>query len=219
MTAPSEKSASTRPNLRILLVDDHALLRLGLKTLLRDQFGPVEFGEASTYREARGLIQREPWSVILMDIALPGRDGLELLVEARKSQHRPPVVVFSMYPHGEYGVEAIKKGASAYLSKSATSAEVIHAISEALAGRRYLVPELADLLAESLVSTTRGDLSSRELQVLRLLSEGKTLGQIAQALSLSEKTVCTYKSRICSKLNVGSVAGLVRYALLRGVAN
>lgn len=204
---------------RFLVVDDHAMLRAGLMALISKAFGDVQFGEGSNCSEARALLRRQRWDLILLDLGLPGQDGIELLEDVKHGQPPPPVIVLSMYPAAEYGVEAIRRGASAYLSKSAGGEDVIRAIREVLAGRRYIVPEVADRIAEALAAPSRNDLTSRELQVLRMISEGCTLVSIARSLSLSEKTIFTYKSRICRKLNVDSMAALVRYALEHGIGN
>lgn len=205
--------------LSILLVDDHTLLRCGLRSLLASEFGNVQFGEASDCSEARSHLRRQPWDVVLLDLGLPGQDGIELLTDAKFAEPSPPVIVLSMYSAAQYGVEAIRLGAVAYLSKSAGGDEVIRAVREALAGRRYINSEIAERIAQAIAAPSRSDLTGRELQILRMISEGNSLAQIARSLSLSEKTIFTYKSRICSKLNLDSVAGLVRYALEQGVGS
>ncbi|BDG05589.1 response regulator [Anaeromyxobacter oryzae] len=206
---------------RILIVDDHEVVRRGLEQILAEGFGEPRFGSAATAPAALDRLSRETWDLLLLDVNLPGRGGLELLEEVRERWPRLPVLVVSAYPEEEFAVRSIRLGAAGYVTKDSASDELVTAARRVLEGRRYLTATLAERLAAVLGGDDGHDplelLSSRELQVLRLVASARTLREIAGELHLSEKTIATYRARISQKLGVGSSVELTRYALRHGL--
>jgi DNA-binding NarL/FixJ family response regulator len=203
--------------IRALIVDDHQVVRRGLKEVLNDEFSELETGEAENSRAALELITTQDWDIVLLDINIPGRNGLELLSEIKRLRPRTPVLVVSAYPEEEFAIRALKLGASGYLNKSSASDEVVAAARKAMAGGKYVTALLAEKLAATLGSDIQHapheSLSSRELQVLRMVASGRTIKEIATELTLSEKTVGTYRLRIAKKMGLNSNVELTRYAL------
>ena len=201
---------------RILIVDDHQVVRRGLKSILADAFPDLVVAEAVDGRQALDLAGKQRWDMVLLDINLPGRSGIDVLQELKKLYPRMPVVVLSAFPEKDYAIRAFKLGASGYVPKHSAEAELLAAVRKALAGGRYVTP----LLAEALAATVAGDapavphetLSNRELQVLRMVALGKPLKEIAAELSLSEKTIATYRTRVSHKLGLATNVDLARYA-------
>ena len=202
---------------KILIVDDHEVVRRGLKQILADEFKPSKVGEASTAAEALEMAQREAWDVVLLDITMPGRNGLEALEDFHRQHPQTAVLVLSASPEADYALRALKLGAAGYLTKQSASDELLAAVRKALAGGKYVTASLAEKLAASLSgeapSAPHETLSNRELQVLRLIATGKTLKEIAAELSLSEKTISTYRTRIAEKMNLHTNVELTRYAM------
>jgi DNA-binding NarL/FixJ family response regulator len=202
---------------QVLIVDDHELVRRGLRGLLAEAFPDLDLGEAVNAAEALDMTHKKTWDVILVDINLPTRSGLELLQDLRADCPQVPVVVLSAFPEREYAVRAFRLGAAAYISKQSASAELIVAIRKALAGGRYVTPSLAEQLAATVAGEAPAVphelLSTRELQVLRLIAQGLTLKEIAVRLSLSEKTIGTYRARISEKMRLATNVDLTRYAV------
>lgn len=202
---------------RILIADDHEVLRRGLKTILAEAFPDLVAGEAADARQALEAAEKRHWDVVLLDINMPGRSGLEVLQDLKRLHPQLPVVVLSVFAEKDYAVRAFKLGASGYVSKQSASGELLAAIRKALGGGRYVTP----LLAEALAATVAGAapavphelLSNRELQVLRLVALGKPLKEIAAEFSLSEKTIGTYRTRISQKLGLSTNVELARYAM------
>jgi two-component system, NarL family, invasion response regulator UvrY len=202
---------------RVLIADDHEVLRRGLKTILAEAFPDLVVGEAADAKQALEAAAKHRWDVVLLDINMPGRSGLDALQDLKRLHPQMPVVVLSVFPEKDYAVRAFKLGASGYVSKQSASGELLAAIRKALSGGRYVTP----LLAEALAATVAGAapavphelLSNRELQVLRLVALGKPLKEIAAELSLSEKTIGTYRLRIAQKLGLSTNVELARYAL------
>jgi len=207
---------------RILIVDDHEIVRRGLKGILLESFPDLVIGEATDGRQAL-VAAAKPWDATLLDINLPGRNGLEVLQDLKRLHPKMPVVVLSAFPEKDYAIRAFRLGAAGYISKESASGELLAAIRKALAGGRYVTP----LLAEALAATLAGEipalphesLSNRELQVLRLVALGKTLKEIAAELSLSEKTIATYRMRLGRKMGLGTNVDLARYAALHHLAD
>ncbi len=207
--------------IRILIADDHELLRRGLRGILAEAFPKLTVAEAVDAREALALAEKQKWDIILMDINMPGRSGLEALQDLRRLYPQTPVIVLSAFPERDYAVRAFKLGAAGYVSKQTAASELIMAVRKALDGGRYVTP----LLAEALAATIAGDntasphetLSNRELQVFRLVAIGKTLKEIAAELSLSEKTIGTYRARISQKIGLSTNVELARYAVLHKI--
>ena len=203
--------------IRVLIVDDHEIVRRGLKEILADEFPKSEAGEAESSRAALELVATQEWDIVLLDINIPGRSGLEILVEMKRLRPNTPVLVLSAYPEEEFAIRSLKLGASGYLNKSLSSDEVVIAVKKAMAGGKYVTAALAEKLAASLGSgiqhSPHESLSGRELQILQMIAEGSTIKEIAVDLALSEKTVGTYRSRISKKMVLMTNVELARYAL------
>lgn len=191
-------------------------MRHGLKQILADEFKRAEFGEARNAQEAINAIWKEQWDIVVLDITMPGRSGLEVLREIKKSKPRLPVLVLSMHPESQFAVRVLKRGASGYMTKESAPEELVGAIRKILAGGRFVSASLAEKLATYLASDEKQPqerLSDREFQVLRLIGSGKMVGDIARELSLSTKTISTYRARILEKMGMKNNAELMRYAL------
>lgn len=203
--------------IKIIIADDHTVVRHGLKEILTHELRKVKIAEAKDAREATDLLGQEKWDLILLDINMPGRSGLEVLSDARKLCPGGAILVLSAYPEKEYAVRAFKLGAAGYLNKQSAFDELIAAVKRVLSGGKYVTASLAEILASSLDqrrgSSPHERLSDRELQVLRLIATGKTLKEIAAILCLGEKTVGTYRLRIAQKMHLSSNVEFTRYAL------
>jgi len=198
------------------LADDHAVVRHGLKQILTDAFKRAIYGEARNAQEALDLVWKHDWDVVVLDITMPGRSGLDVLHEIKKSKPGLPVLVLSMHPENQFAVRVLKSGASGYMTKESAPNELVGAVKKVLAGGRYVSNALAENLAASLSATQRSPqekLSDREFQVLRLIASGKTATDIARELSLSVKTISTYRLRILEKMNMKNNAELMHYAI------
>jgi DNA-binding NarL/FixJ family response regulator len=202
---------------KILLVDDHEVVRRGLRDILAKEFKHARIVEAQDSVEAFGHLEREAWDLVLLDVNLPGRSGLDVLHDAKQLRPQTPVLVLSVYPEEEFALRALKLGASAYLNKQSASAELLAAIRKIMAGGKYLTAtmaqNMADQLGEDFTREPHEALSTRELEVLRMVAMGKTLKEIAAELALGEKTIGTYRSRIAEKMGLSSNVELTRYAL------
>ncbi len=201
---------------RILIADDHEMVRRGLRHILADAFADLAVGEAADARQALEAAGKGVWDIVLLDINMPGRSGIEVLHELKELHPRLPVLVLTAYPEKDYAVRAFKLGAAGYVSKGSASDELIAAIRKALTGGRYVTASLAEALAATVAGESSAvphdALSNRELQVLRLVALGKPLKEIAAELSLSEKTIGTYRVRIARKLGLSTNVELARYA-------
>lgn len=208
----------TGPSIRVMLVDDHAVVRNGVRLMLGTTPDIDVTGEAPTAKEALSLLQKQDFDVALVDIALPGRNGLELLKMLRAERPRLAVLMLSMYAEELYALRALKHGAAGYLTKDSPAASLIAAVRKAYAGGKYISATFVDQLAAN-VSGVRvckqghESLTDRELEVLKLIVKGKSLASIAVSLHLSASTITTYRARICKKLDIGSNAELTRYAI------
>jgi DNA-binding NarL/FixJ family response regulator len=203
--------------IQILIVDDHAILRRGLREILEREFSDVSIGEAGTAEQALTQLGSETWDLVILDITMPGRSGVDVLRHLKAVRPRVPVLVLSMHPEDQYGKRVLKAGASGYMNKESAPEELIKAVRKLLSGGRYVSETLAETLA---VDLGRDDgtpaherLSDREFEVLRKMASGKTVGQIAQELHLSVPTVSTYRARILEKMGMSNTAELIRYAL------
>jgi DNA-binding NarL/FixJ family response regulator len=188
--------------IRVILVDDHAVVRSGVRLMLGTTSDIVVTGEADSCQAAMKLVSAQAFDVALVDIALPGRNGLELLKQLRQEQPTLAVLMFSMYSEEVYAVRALRQGAVGYLTKDSSAAVIIEAVRTAAAGRKYVSPALVERLAELLGEGVRFPheaLSDRELEVMKLLASGDSLVQIAATLHLSASTVTTYRARILEK--------------------
>jgi len=209
--------------MRILLVDDHAIVRHGLTALLREALPDAEFGEASDAATGLQALLASAWDLAIVDIALPGRNGLDLLADIRAAKSPVPVLVVSAHAEQDYAIRALKLGAVGYVCKQSAADTLVTAVRRALAGGRYISPSLAERLAGSLAGgvaeATHEVLSNRELQVLKMIAAGLTLKDIGAKLYLSEKTVATYRARITEKMGFSSNVELTRYAMRHGLVD
>jgi two-component system invasion response regulator UvrY len=211
---------------RILLVDDHPVVRHGIKEVLTGAFHPALVGEASSAEEGATELKNSPWDVIVLDLALPGMSGLDWLRELRRERPSVPVLILSMYQPDQFARRAIHAGASGYLTKDSHPTELVKAVAEVIAGRRYLNPEVIEEIAADL-ETDRGDrgsrphesLSDREYQVMRMIASGLTVSQIALKLSLSVKTISTFRARVLKKMEMKTTAELMYYAIQHGLVD
>jgi DNA-binding NarL/FixJ family response regulator len=201
---------------RVLLVEDHQIVRDGLKTLLREQAITV-FGEASTAADALSLAREEEWDLAVVDISLGGRSGLDVVREIKQIRPKVPVLVLSMHSEEQYARRAYKAGAAGYITKDSPRAELASAIAKVIGGGRYVSTTFADRLVVDLERDTdrppHQALSDREFEVMRLMASGKAIGEIAELLALSDKTVSTYRARILEKMHLDTNAELIRYVL------
>lgn len=204
--------------MKILLVDDHAILRGGLKLVLNESFHHVEFGEAEDSQQALVTALAQPWDLIILDISMLGQSGLDVLVEIHAQRPHIPVLMLSMFTERQYAVRALQAGASGYLTKASAGTELIRAVERILAGGRYVSAELAEQLAALMghTSTTllHERLSNRELEILRLIAAGMTLKEMVLHLALSCNTISTYRARMMDKMQMHTNAELIRYAAL-----
>ncbi len=202
---------------RILIVDDHAIVRQGLRTVLECALPAIEVTEAADVRTAVESLMRQAWDLVLLDVDLPGRNGLEVLEEVRRLHKKTPVLVLSGYPEGEYALRAFELGAAGYLNKQTAFDELLAAVRRVLTGGKYVTASMAEKLAATVGGEVRlhphEALSSRELQVLRMIAQGRTLKEIAGELGVSPKTAATYRARISEKMGLGTKVELARYAL------
>jgi DNA-binding NarL/FixJ family response regulator len=207
--------------LKVLIADDHSIFRRGLKDLLCDGLGAVAVGECSNGFDLLQSVKQRKWDVVILDIGMPGTTGTDALIQVKR--HRPslPVIMLSMHPEDQYAVRMFKAGANAYLTKASAPEELVTAIKKVLAGGNYVSPSLGEKLVHLF---HRGDecpphelLSDREFEVMRLLSAGKTVSQIAASMHLGTTTVSTYRSRILEKLHLKNNAELMRYAVQQNI--
>ncbi len=203
--------------IKILIADDHPIVRKGLKEILSEHPDMKVLGEAQNSHEVLTLIRKEDWDVVVLDITMPGRDGLDVLKDLKKARPKLPVLVLSIHPEEQYGVRALKAGASGYLTKESAPDRLVSAIRKILERGKYVSPSLAEKLAFDLEKNAQKlpheRLSDREYQVLAMIASGKTVGEIGQELSLSVKTISTYRSRILPKMGMKSNAELTHYAI------
>jgi two-component system, NarL family, invasion response regulator UvrY len=209
-------------DIQVLVADDHAIVRRGLKQIVADTSGIVVAGEACDGDELMRLIDERPWDVLILDISMPGRSGLELLKDVKLAQPALPVLMLSIHSEAEFATRALRAGAAGYLPKETAPDELIAAIRKVHSGGRYVSPAQAEKLLFYFQSdSTRPvheDLSNREYEVLRSLGAGKTISQIAGELNLSSKTVSTYRARLLEKMNLRTTAELTRYAIKNNLA-
>jgi two-component system, NarL family, invasion response regulator UvrY len=204
----------------IIVCDDHPVVRQGLARIIHGSFSAARVREADSGQGLLDLLRDEPTDLVLLDVTMPGRGGLDVLRQLKQECSRVPVLVLSVHPAEQYAVRALRAGASGYLTKDLAAEELVNAVRLVSQGQRYLTPAVADRLAEALEHSDRlphEELSDREFQVLGLLGAGRKVRQVADELCLSYNTISTYRSRILTKLGVESDAQLVRYALQHGL--
>jgi DNA-binding NarL/FixJ family response regulator len=202
---------------KILIVDDHEVVREGVKKILDEQPGPIIFGEASTASEVLRLVREQDWDIVMLDLTLGERSGLEVLKELKQLRPRLPVLILSMHSEEQYARRAFKAGAAGYITKGSHREELVTAINKVIEGGVYISPALAERLVIDLGSDTdrapHEALSDREFEVMRLIASGKTVGEIAAMLSLSDKTISTYRARLLEKMGMKTNAEITHYAI------
>ncbi len=203
--------------IHVVLCDDHAILRRGIRDTLAEAPDIEVTGEAGSYTELKELLRHAACDVLLLDLNLPGRSGMEVLASLHESHPQIKVLIVSMYPEDQYALRAIKAGAHGYANKASDPLLLIQAVRTVVQGRKYLTPEVAQLLADSLSQPERElpheQLSEREMQTLVKIASGKRLSDIAQELVLSPKTVSVYRARVLDKLHLSNNAELTIYAI------
>ncbi len=202
---------------RILIVDDHAVVRDGIKKIFDEQPDTIAFGQAGTAAEALSLARDEDWDVVVLDLSLGARSGLEVLKELKQIRPRLPVLILSMHSEEQYARRAFKGGAAGYVTKDSPRTELLKAIKKVIKGGRYLSPALAETLVFDIERGTdrplHAALSDREFEVMKLIASGRKVTEIAGILSLSDKTISTYRTRILEKMNMKTNAEIIRYAI------
>jgi DNA-binding NarL/FixJ family response regulator len=203
--------------LKILIADDHPIVRQGLKQILSEESDMGVFGEAQNSQEVLELVQKQDWDIVILDINMPGRGGIDVLKELKHERPKLPVLMLSVHPEDQYAVRALKAHASGYMTKDSAPEELVKAIRKILRGGKYISSTLAEKLAFDLETETEKPLhetlSDREHQVLLMIASGKTVSEIAEELSLSVKTIDTYRARILEKMKMRTNAELTYYAI------
>jgi DNA-binding NarL/FixJ family response regulator len=209
--------------MRVLVVDDHTIVRHGIMRILSEMEPNLEIDEASNGQEALSMFSSAEYALVLLDITMPGRNGLEILKCLKRDKPSVPVLMLSMHSERQYAVRSLRLGAAGYLTKESASSELQAAVTKVIAGGKYLGPGMAELLAETLVTPQKNciepydSLSDRERQLVAMLATGKTMTEIANELCLSIKTVSTYRTRILEKLNLKSSGEIIAYAFNNGL--
>lgn len=203
--------------IKILIADDHAIVRRGLVQILQEEFPSAEIMEVVNGNEAVDQANSKTWDIILLDISMPGRNGIEILKQIRTNGIKAPILMLSMHSEEQYALRVLKAGASGFLSKQTATDELLIAVRKVLSGKKYITSTVAEKLAESIgeneTKLSHEQLSDREMQVLQLIATGKTVSEIAEEISLSVNTISTYRARILEKLGLQHNAELTRYAI------
>jgi DNA-binding NarL/FixJ family response regulator len=203
--------------IKIIIADDHAIVREGLKQIVAEEKDMIVCGEAEDAPALMELLKKEKWSIVVLDINMPGKSGLEALKDIKQFYPDLPVLILSMFSEDQYGLRAIKAGASGYLKKVSATTELVIAIRKIVSGRKYINPELAEKLAENLENHKNNllheKLSDREYQIMCNIALGKSAEEIAAELSLSINTIYTYRNRILEKMSMKSNVELTQYAI------
>ncbi|MBT9499379.1 MULTISPECIES: response regulator transcription factor [Zoogloea] len=208
--------------IRVLIADDHAIVRQGLRQILSDTPDLTVAGEAENGVQAVNMVRTGEWDVVLMDVSMPDRNGIDALKLIKKEFPRLPVLILSMYPEEQYAIRALKAGAAGYLTKQSAPELLVTAIRQVASGKKYVSPSLAEELANAIGDDSERPahekLSDREYQTLCMIASGKTPTEIAEALNLSVKTVSVYRARLLEKMNLRNNAELTHYGLKHGLA-
>jgi DNA-binding NarL/FixJ family response regulator len=209
------------PALRIVLVDDHPVVRRGVNDILVEAFPDAAIQEVGSGADAVALVRQQPWDVVILDLTLPDGSGLDVLKRIRQMRARLPVLILSMHTADQFGRRAIEAGASGYLTKDTADAELVTAVGCLVRGGRYFDPQVLEQVVVSLhpdrEARPHERLSDREFQILRLLGSGRTVSEVAARLTLSVKTVSTYRGRILAKMRMRTNAELIQYVVRRGL--
>ncbi|MDD5030451.1 MAG: response regulator transcription factor [Rhodoferax sp.] len=207
--------------IRVILCDDHAMIRRGIKDTLSEAVDIQVVAEAASYAEVRDALRSHPCDILVLDISLPGRDGLDVLASLREADSPVKVLMVSMFPEDQYALRCLKAGAQGYLNKAGDPADLITAVRTIAQGRKYVTPEVAQMLVDNLntprQTTLHASLSERELQTLLKIASGKRLSDIAEELMLSPKTVSVYRARVLEKLKLSNNSELTVYAIRNGL--
>ncbi len=203
--------------IKVLIADDHAVVRRGLRQILSETPDILVNGEASTVQEVRQLVHDQRWDVVVLDITMPGGSGLDLIAELRRLSPSPRVLVLTVYPEEQYAVRAIRAGAAGFLTKESAPEQLIAAVRKVAGGGRYVSSELAEALASLVAGEAQGApherITDREFEIFKMLAAGRTVSQVAQELALSVKTVSTHRTRILKKMEMKTNAELTQYAV------
>jgi len=203
--------------LRILIADDHTVVRRGLRQILLDEFLAAHIVDVADADELFNQVLKNEWDVVITDISMPGRSGLDVLQQIRQHYPKLPILVLSVHPEDQYAIRVMRGGASGYLNKDSAPEELVKAVHRILLGKKYITPSLAEKLADSLDQDAdrlpHENLSDREFEVLKMLAAGMPVADIADTLSLSPTTVSTYRARVLQKMNAKTNADLTRYAM------
>lgn len=207
--------------IRVIIADDHAVVRKGMRLIAGDQPGITMCGEAGDYGELMHLLRKETCDVLLLDIGMPGKNGIDILKLVRESFPKMAVLILSMYPEDQYALRALKAVAAGYLTKDSAPDRLVEAIQAVAKGRRYITPNVAEMLATHLADDhdlrPHERLSDREFQTMRLIASGQQLSQIAETLSLSPKTVSVYRARLLEKMGLKNNSEITHYAIKNGL--
>lgn len=203
--------------IRILIADDHSIVRRGLKEILLEEFPDAQIKGVSDGMELLREARAGSWNIVISDLSMPGRNGLEVLKQLKEEFPRLPVLILSMHPENQYAIRVLRAGAVGYLTKESASDELVNAVKKIISGKKYITPDVAERLAEILDNDPSLDLhetlSDREFDVLKMIASGKTVSEIAETLSLSVTTVSTYRARILVKTKMRTNAELTHYAI------
>jgi two-component system, NarL family, invasion response regulator UvrY len=203
--------------MNVLIADDHAILRKGLIEILNESFPSLNYFEASNGIEALQISRKENLDFIMLDISMPGRNGLDTLKQIRSDGNKTPVLILSVQPEDQYAIRVLKAGANGFLNKDSAPEELLNAVRQVLKGKKYISANIAEKLAQTISMPfdrpLHDSLSDRELQVMQLIASGKTVSEIAKEITLTVNTISTYRARILDKLQLSNNAELTRYAL------
>lgn len=209
--------------IKIIIADDHEIVRAGLKQIISDHPELLVKGEAKDGQELLDEVRKNKYDVVLLDIKMPGRSGLEILKQLKSEKPTLPVIVLSMHPEDQYAVRTIKAGASGYLTKETAAEKLVHAIKKVFNGGKYISPSLAERLADSIANDKENPpheyLTDREFQVICMIASGKTVTEIAKELFLSVKTISTYRQRILEKMSMKNNSELTHYVIDNNLLN
>jgi two-component system invasion response regulator UvrY len=201
---------------RFLIADDHTVVRKGVKQILQDAFPSAIIEETADAEDLLKRVFSEDWDLVISDISMPGRSGLDVLQQIRQSHPKLPILILSMYPEDQYAIRVLRAGASGFLNKNSAPEELVKAINHVLLGKKYITPSIAEKLAgvfdQDAQKFTHESLSDREFEVLKLLAAGKSVSEISEQISLSASTISTYRARIMTKLNLKTNADLTMYS-------
>lgn len=203
--------------MKILIADDHSVVRKGLILILAEAYPHAKIEEVGDAVDLLKRASKDTWTIVITDITMPGRSGIEIIKEVKELQPKTPVLVLSVHAAEEYAVRAIKAGAAGYLTKESAPEELVKAVECLLRGKRYLTPEIAELLADSygdnFDKAPHESLSNREFEVMKLLAAGNSISEMAETLSLSVNTISTYRARILEKMHMRTNTDLIKYAI------